>query len=143
MEILDLLISDKALLLATAAGLGMFLGIERAINHKAASIRTFSLICTGSCLFTLLSQEVGILGDPDPTRIAANIVTGVGFLGGGVIFKAADKVEGITTGSMIWFAAAIGMCCGFNEVSMAIFSCILYTVILGVGKLMHRLIDGK
>lgn len=137
-DLLITLLSQEFLCLSISAALGLLLGIERAIHHKSASIRTFSLICTGSCLFSILSSHF-LTGDP--TRVAANIVTGIGFLGGGVIFKAADKVEGITTGSMVWFVAAIGMCCGFNYISLAILSFLLYTVILIVGKLAHKLID--
>ena len=104
--------------LIIAALLGIVIGIEREISGKAASLRTFTLICLGSCLFTILSIEAagGSNGAPyDMTRIAAQIVTGVGFLGGGVIFKTKDKIEGITTGAMIWFAAAIGVSCGFGQ----------------------------
>lgn len=130
-----------SLLLSTV--LGLLLGVERAVNHKVASIRTFALICSGSCLFTLVSSQAVIGTNYDPTRIASNILTGVGFLGGGVIFKSADKVEGITTGSMIWFVAAIGMGCGFGEYGLAICSFVLYSVILGVGKVVHKLVDYK
>lgn len=92
--------------------IGLLIGIEREWRGKPASLRTFSVISTGSCLFTILSLEAANL---DQTRIAAQIVSGVGFLGGGVIFKTTDRIEGITTGALIWLAAALGMAAGFNE----------------------------
>lgn len=104
---------------------GLVVGVERELRGKPASLRTFTIISTGSCLFTMLSvRATGGMSsvDHDVTRIAAQIVSGVGFLGGGVIFKTTDRVEGVTTGALIWFMAAIGMACGFNAIPEAVWA---------------------
>lgn len=112
--------------LLLAGLLGMLIGIEREIRQKTASIKTFTVISLGSCIFASLSLAAAgasISSMPyDVTRVAAGIVTGIGFLGGGVIFKSKDKVEGITTGAMIWLTAAIGMSCGFNQMNFALWA---------------------
>lgn len=93
------------LLLAIAAG-GL-VGAEREFRDKAAGFRTLILICVGSALFTMLSLKLG--GETNSTRIAANIVSGVGFLGAGVILRDAGRVVGLTTAASIWLTAALGM----------------------------------
>lgn len=99
------------ILLAIAAG-GL-IGIEREFRDKAAGFRTLIFICAGACLFTILSANLA--PDTDPNRIAANIVTGVGFLGAGVILRDGGKVIGLTTAATIWLVAAIGMGIGGGE----------------------------
>jgi len=93
------------ILLAVAAG-GL-IGIEREFRDKAAGFRTLIFICVGSCLFTMLSSSFAPASDPN--RIAANIVTGVGFLGAGVILRNGGKIIGLTTAATIWLTAAVGM----------------------------------
>lgn len=114
--------------LGLAALIGFVIGLERALRGKVASMRTFSTICSGSCLFTILSiYATSGTTDPsnhDVTRIAAQIVTGIGFLGGGVIFKTTDRIEGITTGALIWLTSALGMACGFNQIAIVFWSCL-------------------
>ncbi len=137
---LSLFMPAEAKQFVFSALIGFLIGVERAWHGKAASLRTFSTICAGSCLFTILSVEavghgVGIASSVpqhDITRIAAQIVTGVGFLGGGVIFKSGGRIEGVTTGALVWLAAAIGMACGFNQIEL-----VLWAVIIGV--MMHFL----
>lgn len=94
--------------------LGGLIGIEREFRGKAAGFRTMILICIGSTLFTMLSLQIGAVTH-SMDRIASNIVTGIGFLGAGVIFKDENRVSGMTTASAIWASAAIGMCIGNNE----------------------------
>jgi putative Mg2+ transporter-C (MgtC) family protein len=93
--------------LALAAALGGLIGLERELRGYPAGIRTMALIAMGSVLFTDVSQ---ILGGDD--RVAAGIVTGIGFLGAGVIFREGYTVRGITTAATIWASAAIGMAVG-------------------------------
>jgi putative Mg2+ transporter-C (MgtC) family protein len=100
----------KILLAVTAGGL---VGIEREYRDKAAGFRTLIFICAGSCLFTILSGKLA--PDSDPNRIAANIVTGVGFLGAGVILRDGGKVIGLTTAAAIWLTAAVGMGIGGGQ----------------------------
>ena len=126
---------------ALAALFGFAIGSERAWRNKVASLRTFSMISAGSCLFTQLSI-IAVSAEQiphDPTRIAAQIVAGVGFLGGGVIFKTLDRVEGITTAAMIWLTAAIGMACGFNHVGLALGAFLVWGIIDVVSISAHRL----
>lgn len=85
---------------------GAIIGAEREFRTKSAGLRTLILICLGATIFTILSKMIA----PDnPDRIAANIVTGIGFLGAGVIFKEENRVTGITTAATIWATAALGM----------------------------------
>ena len=108
----DIFVPWYARQLFIASMIGIAIGIERETKGKSASLRTFSVISLGSCLYTILSVQGANL---DQTRVAAQIVSGVGFIGGGVIFKSRDRVEGITTAALIWLAAAAGMTCGFNR----------------------------
>ncbi|HEX6191939.1 MAG TPA: MgtC/SapB family protein [Chitinophagaceae bacterium] len=110
-EILDIY---KALL-AVAAGL--ILGLERELKDKAAGLKTITIITLGATLFSIISYKVG--GADRGTAIAAYIVSGVGFLGAGVIFKDGITVSGLTTAGIIWLAAAIGTSIGFGEFYMA------------------------
>lgn len=112
-EALDLL---KAV---TSLFVGMVLGAERELKDKAAGFRTITLICLGSTLFTMLSYKLGMGDSEDATRIASYVVSGIGFLGAGVIFKDRFNVNGLTTASIIWIAAAIGMSVGFGQFYIA------------------------
>lgn len=91
---------------------GSLIGLDREIKQKVAGIRTFMLICVGCCILTATSF---LIPNSDPTRIIAQIITGVGFLGGGVIYKSDDRIYGVTTASFIWVASALGILvgCGF------------------------------
>jgi putative Mg2+ transporter-C (MgtC) family protein len=100
----------KILLAVVAGGL---IGIEREFRDKAAGFRTLIFICAGSCLFTILSAHLA--PNSDPNRIAANIVTGVGFLGAGVILRDGGKVIGLTTAATIWLTAAVGLGIGGGQ----------------------------
>jgi putative Mg2+ transporter-C (MgtC) family protein len=90
-----------------AVFIGGLIGIERELHYKAAGFRTMMLICVGAALFTMFSIRIG--GPTDPARIAAQIVTGVGFIGAGVILHEKGEVRGITTAASIWAAAALGI----------------------------------
>lgn len=103
---------EFALRLVISFFVGMAIGGEREYHTKAAGLRTIIMICLGSTIFT----EMSMLIDPNSTdRIASTIVTGVGFLGAGVIFKDGLTVSGLTTASTIWIAAALGMAIGMGE----------------------------
>jgi putative Mg2+ transporter-C (MgtC) family protein len=135
----DLLVQIQQV--ALAAVLGLLMGIERAWRHKVASLRTFSMISVGACVFAIMSAYGSGSGDHDPTRIAAQIVTGVGFLGGGVIFKTPNRVEGITTAAMIWLVAAIGACCGFGLPFLAVAVVLIWAALNILSLSLHRFID--
>ena len=101
------ILPEDVIKLLLAVLVGGLVGAEREFRDKAAGFRTIILICVGATLFTIFSLKLG--GDKDPVRIAANIVSGVGFLGAGVIMRAGGRILGITTASTIWLAAALGM----------------------------------
>ena len=98
---------NEIIRLLFAVFIGGLIGIERELHYKAAGFRTMMLICVGSALFTMFSIRIG--GPSDPARIAAQIVTGVGFIGAGVILHEKGEVRGITTAASIWAAAALGI----------------------------------
>ena len=110
------------LLIATLCGL--LIGVEREAREKGAGVRTQVLVTLGSCLFTIISLTVLESKDHtgDFTRVAAQIVSGIGFIGGGAILQEKDKVRGLTTASMIWISAAIGMASGFGLRLLAVVS---------------------
>ena len=111
---------------------GSLLGVEREYQNKSAGLRTIVLICLGSTVFTMISQRIG--GSDD--RVAANIITGIGFIGAGVIFKENFNVKGLTTAAVIWISAAIGMVIGVEEYNMAfLLSLIVLIVLSGFAKL--------
>lgn len=112
-ELLDLVKAVTSLII------GMILGAERELKDKAAGFRTITLICLGSTLFSLLSYKLGMGESEDATRIASYVVSGIGFLGAGVIFKDGFTINGLTTASIIWIAAAIGMSIGFGQFYIA------------------------
>jgi putative Mg2+ transporter-C (MgtC) family protein len=126
--------------LAVSLVLGALLGAEREYKGRNIGFRTVILITLGSTLFTILSFILG--KDNDPARIASNIVTGVGFLGAGAIFRDGASVRGMTTASLIWISAAIGMACGIGQFEFAIIVTITTLVILlgftGVQKFIDR-----
>jgi putative Mg2+ transporter-C (MgtC) family protein len=111
---------DGALLrLAVAAALGGVIGLERELDEKAAGLRTHMLVSVGSALFTLVSAygfreflNHGKVVSFDPSRIAAQIVTGIGFLGAGVIFRQGFTIRGLTTAASLWLVAAVGLAAG-------------------------------
>jgi len=124
--------------LLLAVFLGGFMGIEREYVGKAAGIRTFALVSLGSCLFTVLSREAfsSFLGQAgvsyDPSRLAGNVVMGIGFLGAGLIIFRGIKIEGLTTAAGLWTASAVGMAVGCRFYLIAIFSALLVVLILAV-----------
>jgi putative Mg2+ transporter-C (MgtC) family protein len=111
---------EDALKILLALAAGGLIGLEREFRDKAAGFRTLILICAGAALFTFLSGRLA--GDNDPTRIAAQIVSGVGFLGAGVIVRDAGRVIGLTTAAAIWLTAALGMAIGGGHYAVAGFA---------------------
>jgi putative Mg2+ transporter-C (MgtC) family protein len=117
--------------LLVAAVLGAAIGLEREYRRKPAGLRTNILIALGSALFTAVSiQLAGVGGTPD--RVAAQIVTGVGFLGGGAILRSGKNVQGMTTAATIWVNAAVGMSAGAGQFEMATAATALTLIVLAV-----------
>ncbi|MFC7345896.1 MgtC/SapB family protein [Chryseobacterium zhengzhouense] len=131
-------IQNELLLIFFSVLLGLCIGAEREYRNKSAGLRTFILVCFGSCLFTILSIKIGI---HDPDRLAANIITGIGFLGAGVIFKGDNKIDGITTATTIWATASIGMAVGSGYVYLSLLGTILVLLILSSLTYFQNFID--
>jgi putative Mg2+ transporter-C (MgtC) family protein len=114
-----------------AALWGGIVGMERQYHGKSAGFRTMIMISMGACFFTIMSKEIGSPGNAD--RIASNIVTGIGFLGAGVIFRGGEnRVSGITTAATIWAVAAIGMGIGAGYYFAAAAASILIIFVLAI-----------
>lgn len=118
---------------------GIILGYERESKDKSAGLKTITLISVGSCLFTILSANFS--GEGDNFAIAAGIISGIGFLGAGVIYKQGFSIYGLTTASIIWVSAAIGMEIGFGEFYIALsFLLVTLFVSYGLGYVGKRII---
>jgi len=124
-------LSELFLRLGLAAILGAALGIERELRCKPAGLRTNMLIAIGSALFTIMSLEISRqFGGSTPDRIAAQIVTGIGFLGGGAILRSGSDVHGMTTAATIFVNAGIGMAAGSGAYAIAMVATLLTLVVL-------------
>lgn len=100
-----------------AVSLGGLIGLEREKNNKDAGIRTVAMITLGACMYSIISMK---FPNADPTRVIAQIVTGIGFIGGGVIFRNNLSINGLTTAATIWGSAAVGVLCGVQEFVLAL-----------------------
>lgn len=130
--------------LALAALLGGLIGIERQSKHRPAGLRTNLLICVGAALFTLLSDQLAGAHTGDHTRIAAQIIPGIGFIGAGSILRAqGDIISGLTTAATIFVVASVGMAAGGGQYALAIFATILILTVLFVLGGMERLLNLK
>ncbi len=113
--------------------LGGVMGIQRTLSHKGAGMRTFSLVAMGSCLFVIISELIRTrsLGFSDiiPTQIPGAIITGIGFLGAGLIVFKDEKLNGLTTAAGLWVACGIGIAIGFRFYLLSIFATILTLIV--------------
>lgn len=114
--------------LVLAGVLSMIVGMDRERRNKSAGLRTHMLVGIGSCLFTILSVEA--FPNADQARVAAQVVTGIGFLGAGVIYKGEERVHDLTTAAAIWATAAIGMVVGVGAWFLAAGATLFVWVIL-------------
>lgn len=120
-------IPEDLLKIILAVLVGAFIGAEREYRNKSAGFRTVMLITLGSAIFTILSQKIC---PHNPDRIAANIVTGIGFLGAGAIFRDENRMNGLTTAASIWTSAALGMAIGSGHYVFAVGGALLVMLIL-------------
>jgi putative Mg2+ transporter-C (MgtC) family protein len=136
--------------LAVAAALGGAIGVERELRDREAGIRTHLLVSLGSALFTIVSAygfhaflaSGANVVRADPTRIAAQIVTGIGFLGAGAIIREGLSIRGLTTAATLWVVAAIGMACGAGWYWAAVVATLLTIIALGPLRIVaHRTIE--
>ena len=138
-------LSDGELIqrLLLAAVLGGVLGVEREVRQKAAGLRTNILIAIGSALFTLMSYELADAAGADPGRIAAQIVTGIGFLGAGAIIRRDGDIHGLTTAATIWVNAAVGVAAGGGEFHLALIATGVTLIVLLMLHPLESMIDRR
>jgi len=121
--------------LTLAFGLSSLIGLEREWRQKSAGLRTHTLVGTGAALFVIISKYgfSDVLGSHvvlDPSRVAAQIVSGIGFIGGGLIFVRGDAVRGLTTAAIVWITAAIGMACGAGLALLALAATVAHFLVV-------------
>lgn len=135
-----------------AALLAFVPGMERELTGKFAGLRTHILVCTGACVYTILSLygfdvNSGVTGhvivQNDPARIAAQVITGIGFIGAGTVMRHGSNVSGITTAATLWMCAAIGMSCGCGEYFTAIVASIVTLIVLILIRRLEKNIISK
>lgn len=133
------ILAENLIKISMAVLIGGLIGAEREFQDKAAGFRTIILITVGSALFTIFSISL----DPtnSPTRIAANIVTGIGFLGAGAIVREHGRIGGLTTAATIWLSAALGMGIGAGELIFVSASTAVVLIVLFVFPYIERWID--
>jgi len=124
--------------LLCAAAIGAVIGLEREYKNKTAGLRTMIMVSMASCLFTILSRQIGEVSDD---RIAANILTGLGFLCAGVIFKDENRISGITTATTIWMVAALGMAIGAGYIALGLYGTILVLLILSLLTYLEKMVE--
>lgn len=121
---------------------GFGIGLERELTNKYAGLRTHILVCLGSCIFTILSIYAfpsAVYGSHgDPARIAAQVLTGIGFIGGGTVLRHGSSVFGLTTAATLWVAAAIGMACGTGEIAIGLIATIFSVGVLVLIRIFER-----
>lgn len=132
---------EDVLSIVLATVLGGAIGLERELSGKAAGLRTNVLICLGAAVFTIISQRMVEGTDGSIVRIAAQIVTGVGFLGAGAVIQDRRGVHGLTTAATIWLVASIGMGCGAGFHKLAVTSTLLAIIVLVVGLRLIKPIE--
>lgn len=131
----DVTALDATLRLAAAAGLGAALGMERELNAQPAGFRTHLLVSLGAGLFTVAGAD---LGGADPARVAAQVVTGIGFLGAGAILREGGSVRGLTTAASLWVTAAVGLACGLGHIGLGAAATVIGLVALVGLKHLER-----
>lgn len=129
---------EDLLLILLSIVMGLMIGAEREYKNKSAGLRTLMLVCVGSCTFTILSIKIGVA---NPDRLAANIITGIGFLGAGAIFKDENKINGVTTACTIWVTAALGMCIGSGHIYLGFLATLVVLCVLLLLVPLERWID--
>jgi putative Mg2+ transporter-C (MgtC) family protein len=134
--------------LGAAFLLSAAIGLEREIRHKSAGLRTYTVVGTAAALFMLISKYgfMNVLANDrvvlDPSRVAAQIVTGIGFIGAGLIFVREDRVQGLTTAATVWLVTAIGMACAAGLMLLALAVTLAYFIVAFVFPRLLRLLPG-
>ncbi len=138
---------DLGLRLIAAAVLGGLIGFERELHRKEAGVRTYALVSLGSALMMVVSIEIFEIyrttASVDPGRIAAQVVSGIGFLGAGAIIRDPKEIKGLTTAAGIWTVSGIGLACGMGQYKPAVLSTFLALIILIIFSKIDKLFGGR
>ncbi|MBR8537107.1 MgtC/SapB family protein [Carboxylicivirga sediminis] len=134
--------TEFALRLVIALGAGFLIGFERSWHHKSAGLRTITLVTIGSALYVMLSVNI-TQTEGDVTRIIAQVVSGIGFLGAGIIFKEGVNVHGLTTAATVWCSSAIGCLAGAGYHIEAIIATVLVLAINSVMLLLDKHLENR
>jgi len=135
--------------LGIAFVLSAAIGLEREIRHKNAGLRTYTIVGTVAALFLLISKYgfTNVLVDNrvvlDPSRVAAQIVSGIGFIGAGIIFVRQDRVQGLTTAATVWLVTGVGMACGAGLLLLAVAATFAYFVVALIFPLFMRFLPDQ
>ena len=144
---IELTLVDIIIRVAMAVGLGAILGVERTLAGKTAGLRTYSMVSLGSALFVIISQiflsNVSNISLANPLLMASAVVTGIGFIGAGLVIFQDHKIVGLTTAAGLWVSAGIGMASGFGMTNLAVVALIsaliIFTVLWFVEKLLRKI----
>jgi putative Mg2+ transporter-C (MgtC) family protein len=138
--------ADLIIRIAIAIGLGTIIGLERTLAGKGAGMRTYAMVCLGSSLFILISEIVAYsYSNPlvtNPVLIASAVITGIGFIGAGMIILQPNKITGLTTAAGLWVSAGVGIACGYGFFNLAIIATIgallVFTLMWFIEKLLLK-----
>lgn len=134
---------ENLLSVVIAIGLGALIGIEREMSSKPAGLRTNVLICLGAAIFTIIAKELGGENTDAASRIIAQIITGVGFIGAGAILHTKSDIQGLTSAATIWLVAAIGIACGAQYYMIAVVTTVIVFAVLLVLAQIDKIIPKK
>ncbi len=134
---------DAVIRLTAAAVIGAAIGLDRELRGKPTGVRTMGIVALGSALVVLVSQHPGGSDAAAGSRVIQGVITGIGFLGAGVILRnpAGKKVHGLTTAAAIWLTACIGVACGLGAWPLVVTSAVLAGIILVIGTPLERALD--
>jgi len=138
---LNITFGEAVLRLTVSLLIGIIIGLERELQHKSAGLRTSTLICVGATVYTIASLT--FISPADPSRVAAQIVTGIGFLGAGTIIQMRGSVIGMTTAAAIWVMAALGLIVGLGHYTLALIATVLTFVVLNLFQYIEHAVKGK
>jgi putative Mg2+ transporter-C (MgtC) family protein len=135
---------------AWALLIGIIVGIEREISQRTAGLRTHVLVCMGAAIFTLISIHIapqglmpGVTQTGDPARIAAQVVSGIGFIGGGAVLRHGANIRGLTTAASLWMMASIGMLAGLGDYALSLMAALTTVGVLFIFGRLERNLLGK
>lgn len=131
-------VGEMLLRLAVSMLLGGAIGFERERDSQPAGLRTHMILILGSCLAMILSINIGIKNGTDPTRMAAQVISGVGFLGAGAILRSGFNVKGLTTATTVWTIVIIGLAVGYGYYWVGVFTTVLVLVVLTLVSIFER-----